>query len=195
MSMVAVAIGGAAIGGGAAYLSAEAGAEATRQQIEAQRKAAKYKYTAVQDSVNIMKGATRESSANAVQEALRAGAAKDTKVQEAITTAASTSLSQSEGLTSGRSKGRQMLSLYIKGNKALQESQTVTTSVINQITDANDAKTNELNNSLLNAHQEMSAILTAASPYINNTGQILGATFSGMASGISMGSAFKATGK
>ncbi len=190
MSMLYMAIGGAIIGGVSSILSADAQAEQMRQQIEANRKGAKFKYTAVEDSVNIMKGATREASMNAVQEALRAGAAQDTKVQEAITKTASTTLAQSEGLTSGRSKGREMLTLYIKGNKALQETKSITTSMVNQITEANDAKTNELNNSLLNAHQEMSAVLTAASPYVNATGQIVAGTLGGAAAGASLGSAF-----
>ena len=185
--MLYMAIGGAIIGGVSSILSADAQAEQMRQQIEANRKGAKFKYTAVEDSVNIMKGATREASLNAVQEALRAGAAQDTKVQEAITKTASTTLAQSEGLTSGRSKGREMLTLYIKGNKALQETKSITTSMVNQITDANDAKTNELNNSLINAHQEMAAVLTAATPYVNATGQIISGTLGGAAAGASLG--------
>lgn len=175
-----------AIGGSIAQ--SEADADNRDAQIYANRASARAKYASTESSINIMKKVSRESSINAVGEALRAGAASDSKVRSKVQEVASTAASQSEGLTSGRTKGRQMISLYVKGNEALQTNQNKTTSMINQITTKQDEYTNNLNNKLFAAHQDMAAVLAGVGPTIDGTGAAISAGMSGFSSGMSIGS-------
>jgi len=180
-------LAGAAIGGISSIFGARDAASRQRAQIRANRLAAKYKFSATEDSANIMKAALRESTQNAVAELVRVGAADVKDVDKAITRAASTLAAKSEGLTSGRSKGREMIGLHVKGNEIRQTQQDKTTSMINQVVEAQDAKTNELNNRLLQSYQEMSAVLASEGPDLgSNVGGFLSGTFGGAQSGISL---------
>ena len=139
-----------------------------------------------------MKAVNREVAGNLIQETMRAGAGQNQDVRDEITRAASTLSAQSEGLTSGRSKGRQMVELQVKGNKALQASKSQTSSMINNITDQMDAKTNELNNKLIAAHQEMATVLsTPGAVYQQNPMEVVQAGFQGAQAGASIGSYIK----
>jgi len=181
-------LGGAVIGGISSYFGARDAASRQRAQIRANRLAAKYKFSSTQDSANIMKAALRESTQNAVTEIVRAGAADVKGVDKEITRAASTLAARSEGLTSGRSKGREMIGLHVKGNIIRQKTQDKTTSMINQVVEAQDAKTNELNNRLLSSYQEMSAVLASEGPDLgSNVGGFLSGAIGGAQSGIAIG--------
>ena len=177
---------------GISMASAIQGQRAAAKEADRKREAeilsAQLQYSATESSVNLMKASSREQTANAIQEALRVGADNDREVNSQIQQAASTVMAQSEGLTSGRSRGRQMISLYMKGNDALQNSKSQTTSVINQMVDKQDQQTNDLNNKLLSAHQQMAAVLTTpGNIYRGSDVAILQAGLQGASSGASLG--------
>ena len=184
---------------GISMASAIQGQRAAAKEADRKREAeilsAQLQYSATESSVNLMKASSREQTANAIQEALRVGADNDREVNSQIQQAASTVMAQSEGLTSGRSRGRQMISLYMKGNDALQNSKSQTTSVINQMVDKQDQQTNDLNNKLLSAHQQMAAVLTTpGNIYRGSNMAILQAGVQGAATGASLGSSFGSLG-
>jgi len=186
--MMFSAVAGAAVGAASSFFGAQDAADRQREQIKANRLAAKYKFSAVSDSVNIMKAAVRETSFNAINEQLRAGAETSREVEKEVTRAASTQMARGEGLTSGRTKGREMIGTFVKGNQLRNQMQNKTTSAVNQIIEAQDSKTNELNNRLLSSYQEMSAVLANEGPDLgNNVGGFLSGAMSGASSGISLG--------
>lgn len=181
------AVAGAAIGAASSMFGAKDEAKRIKAQTAANRLASKYKYSATMDSVNLMKAATREAASNAIAEQLRAGAETNREVKAEVERATSTKMAQSEGLTSGRSKGREMVDTMVKGNKLRQQMQNKTTSAVNQIVEAQDAKTNELNNRALASYQEMSAVLANEGPDMgSNVGGFLSGAMSGAASGMSL---------
>jgi len=182
---------GAAVGGAASIFGARDAAKRQREQIKANRLAAKYKYSSTLDSVNLMKAATREQTANAIAEQVRAGGAAGRDVQDKVQAAAGTVIASSEGLTSGRSKGREMVGLYMKGNKVLQEVKNQTTSAVNQLVDIQDKRTNDLNNALLQSYQEMSAVLSNTGPDLgNNAAGFLSGAMGGASAGLSLESSY-----
>lgn len=182
---------GAGVGAISSIWGAKEAAKQQRAQIRANRMAAKYKYSAVLDSTNIMKAALRDSSYNAAQEVLRTGAATGRAAEVEVEGAIGKLQSQSEGLTSGRSKGRQMIDTIVKGNQYKAQVKNQTVSMVNKIIEAQDAKTNELNNRLLNSYQEMSAILANPGPSLgSNVGGFLSGTLGGAQSGIALENAF-----
>ena len=190
---------GAGVGAGVGILGGimggRAAAKAADAAREAEMKAAKFAYSSTESSVNIMKAVNMEIAYNQSAEVLRAGAAQNEDVREAVTRAGSTVSAQSEGLTSGRSKGRQMIGLYVQGGKALLESKGKTTTAINQIVDAQDKASNDLNNKLLSAHQNMATILTTpGAGYQQNPMEVVSAGLSGAQSGASIGGSFGGAG-
>ena len=165
MSMTLMLIGGA-IGGLNAIGQNRAIAEAQREQIELNRLASIYKYKATESSVNMMKALNREATENAIREALRAGTENVRQTQTAISKAEGSLQAQQEGLASGASKGRELATMYIKGNKVLDQTKDSTVSQINKLVTTKDLKQNELNNQLLKSYQEMSAVLADEGPEI-----------------------------
>lgn len=166
-------------------------ADAQKEAIGLNRLAATLTYSATEDSINIMKAVSNEQTKNSIAETARAGAAISSDVKQAVTKAASTSISQSEGLTSGNSKGREMIALQIQGQKALSKSKSNTASSINQIVDQKDKITNDLNNKLLAAHQDMAAVLSNTGPAITgNTQRVISSAASGASTGLSLGAKF-----
>lgn len=183
-------IAGVVTGGVSSIFGARDAAKRQRAQIRANRLAAQYKYSAVADSANIMKAALRESTKNAVTEIVRAGAANVREVGKEVQRAESKLQARSEGLTSGRSKGREMIGVMVKGNELRSQVQNKTTSMINQVVEAQDAKTNELNNRMLQAYQEMSAVLANEGPDLgSNVGGFLSGALGGASAGVSLESA------
>lgn len=177
------------IAGVAVVLSvAESNAEADAQEeaIKANRIGARMAFSATEDSVNIMKAVNREQTVNAMGEQLRVGYANTKKTKIAVDKAISTSLASSEGLTSGRSKGRSMISMYINGSKAIQEADAKTRVTINSLVDNQDKVNNQLNNKLLSAHQELSAILSNTGSKIDGTTKAISAGISGGMAGASL---------
>jgi hypothetical protein len=196
--MSAAILGGIAGGAFSMYSQVQAdkaaAEEASRKRAE-EILSAKRMYSSVESSSNIMKSVAREQSANAINEALRAGAAQDRQVKQEINKVASKQIAQSEGLTSGRSKGRAMISTYIQGNQALAQSKTQTASMVNQITDAKDKIQNDMNNRLLQAHQEMAAVLTTPTNVFQaDWTNTIAAGLSGFQQGASMGSSMGSMG-
>ena len=195
MSMMYAAAAGAAVGMASSIMGGKAAAKQADRMRAAEMVGAKLDYASTESSVNLMKAINREKTQNLVQEALRSGAAKDNNVRDEITRATSTLASQSEGLTSGRSKGRQMIEMQVKGNQALLESKSSTASMVNNITDKMDETTNQLNNKLINAHQEMATILSTPSAiYKQNPMEVVQAGISGAQQGASLGSSMKSAG-
>ena len=185
----------AGISMGSAIMGQRAAAKEADRKRAAEILSAQLQYSATESSVNLMKNSSREQTGNVIQEALRVGAANDRKVGQQVQQVVSKVVAQSEGLTSGRSKGRQMISLYMKGNEALQESKSKTTSMVNQLADKQDQYTNDLNNKLLSAHQQMASVLTTpGNIYQGNNMAILQAGVQGAATGASLGNSFSSFG-
>ena len=174
----------------------KANSQARQQEaaIRARREAAKLQYNTTQDTVNIMKGVTREQTYNAILETQRAGAENLREVDQKVKETGSKLSAKSEGVTSGRTAGRQMTSLYIQGNKALQQTQDASVSQINKLVEAQDAKTNQLNNTLFKAYQDLTATLLDEGPSINKTNDIIMGGLQGAISGSYLGRAFGGTG-
>lgn len=190
MSMIAYGAAAMAVVG---MVSSITGARAAAKEADRRRAAeiagAKLNYASTEAAANLMKAQNREYTANMLQEALRAGAAQNQDVREGVTRVVSTVLSRDEGLTSGRTKGRQMVDLQIKGNKALLDSKSKTTSVMNQLIEKQDKTTNDLNNKLVSAWQEMSSVLTTPGAiYQQNPLEVVQAGISGAMQGASLGS-------
>jgi len=169
-------------------MGGQAAAKEANRRRAAEMKAAKQQFSATQDSVNLMKLAGRESLFNASEEVLRAGAESSREVRSQIQVAVSQSLASSEGITSGRSKGRQMMVLAQKGAEAVHDSKTEASNVLGQMVDAQDKQTNDLNNRLLSAHQELTAVLsTPGQVYQQNVAALVSSGISGAAQGFSLG--------
>ena len=172
------------------YMQSKAQRKAADKARRAEILGAKKLYSSTENSVNIMKAANREVTANLIQEALRVGASNNVTIKEGVKKVASSQVASNEGLTSGRSRGRALVSTYTKGNKLMSESQSETSSMINQLTDAKDVATNNLNNQLIAAHQQMSTILTTpGAVYKQDPFSVVNAGISGAASGISLANA------
>ena len=164
-----------------------------KQQAEAlrlERIAARHTYSAKENSVNIMKAVGRENSYNATVEILRTGAEDHRETELAIDVAASKVAADNEGLVSGRSKGRQMMNVYVKGNKILRDTDAKSISIINQITSAQDEQTNQLNNELINAHEQLAATLANRGTNFKNNTAVTNAAINGAMSGLKMGMSF-----
>lgn len=185
MSFVIV---GAAVG--VAGSIAKSNEEAAKQEaaIKINREGGKLKFKAITDSSNIMKAANREQTANAMQEVLRVGAANEEEVAVAVNQGISKMVASGEGLTSGRSKGRAMISLQVEGNKAIQGNTTETSSMLNQLVESQDKITNDINNQLFAAHVELQNILSNRGSSINGTGAAISAGISGAVAAKSLAS-------
>ena len=173
-------------------MGGKAAAKEADRRREAEMKAAKMKFAAEQSSINIMKEAGREASLNAVSEVARAGGAQKQKIKDEVQKATSTSLANSEGVTSGRSKGRDMVSLKIKGNKVVEASKQEEANMISKITEAQDKQTNDLNNKLFGAHQQLTNVLsTPGAIYQQNVAGLVGGTINAGFSGAQLGMGLK----
>ena len=199
MAYVAVGVGivgvSTAMGIGGAVLGNLEAAEAQRKAIKMQRLAAKAGYSSTEDSVNIMKAVAREQTTNAVAETLREGAAQFTDVKQEVQSVTSKAVARGEGLTSGASRGRALITLQIKGQEALSKSKSQTSSQVNQLVDQQDKITNDLNNQLLTAYQDMASVLSNEGAAITgNTSRALSGAMSGAASGASLAGAVGSSG-
>ena len=181
---------GAGLGALGGIFEANARAKQIKEQVEAQQKAAKYKYSAIEASTILANQTNREMSLNLVGEALRAGAATNREAKLEIEKTASKLRAHSDGLTSGQTAGRQMASLYVGANKALSKLNQQTKSVINKITQTMDDKTNELNTRQIQAYQEMVGVLTAKAPEVDYLGSMVSGAISGAKTGYNFGQMF-----
>jgi hypothetical protein len=190
--MVGAIIAGAGIMGGLSLLSGIGSAKAAAKEADRRRKAemvsAQQKYAATEASVNLMKAAGREAAYNASLEVLRAEGVQSRDIEDEIQRTTSTVQAQSEGLTSGRSKGREMLEVQIKGRQALEKSEQQGADMISKITTAQDKQSNDLNNKLLSAHQELTSVLsTPGQIYQQNVAGLIGSTISSGIQGAALG--------
>ncbi len=190
MSMIATGV--MAVVSIASNISAQrAAAKAADKRREAEARGAMMQYATAENAANIMKRANLEASYNATYEVMRAGAAQNQDVRDAVQKAESSVLASKEGLTSGRSQGRQMVSLQVKGNEALQKSKSQASTMISQITDAQDKATNDLNNKLFANYSSLVATLTnPGAVYQGSNMSIVASGVTGAAQGASMGSSF-----
>ena len=183
---------GAALGGANAIMQNRAMAKAQREQIMLNRQAAIYAYNSAEDSINLMKSVNRELTQNAIAEQLRAGSENVRQTQQQVQKVASQVGASSEGLTSGKSKGRELASLYIQGNKLLDSVKDNAIMNINKLVDMQDKKTNEFNNYLLKQYQEMSSVLANEGPEIpGNINRVFQGMFQGAQLGANLGSSYK----
>lgn len=193
--VVGLAVGGTtSLSIATSVMGSNAAAETQKNAIKVRRQGARVRFAGLEDSSNLMKAAARESSQNAISEVLRVGMASETGVKEQIQAEASTSLARGEGLTSGNTAGREMVSLYVKGNKALQESKSKTSSYINQIVETQDKVTNDINNKLLQGYQELETILKNQGTSIDGTFRAINAGISGAKAGMSIMASASAAG-
>lgn len=194
MSMIAVGVGAAvgAVIGIAGAIEGQQMAQAAANKARAQEmQGAKGAYAMTEASVNLQKGANREAAMNAIGELLRVGAAQDNRVKKEIEAVTSTMSASNEGITSGRSKGRQMIALQVKGTQAVLESKSQTAGSISQITDQMDKASNDLNNKLLSDWQQMATVLsTPTAVYHGSNLQIIQGGMAGASQGASIGSMF-----
>ena len=182
----------AVVGMGSSIMGAKAAAKEADRRRAAEIAGAKLNYASTEAAANLMKAQNREYTANMLQETLRAGAAQNQDVREGVTRVVSTVLSRDEGLTSGRTRGRQMVDLQIKGNRALLDSKSKTTSVMNQLIEKQDKTTNDLNNKLVSAWQEMSTVLTTPGAiYKQNPLEVVQAGVAGAQQGASLATSLK----
>lgn len=172
--MLGMVLGGV-VGLGASIFGAHSAAKQQRAAIRANRLAAKYKFSAIDDSARLMMAAAEEESYNYINEILRAGGAKAQEIRNqigesisAVTAKTADPVKNSESLASGNAKARLMTSLYILGNKALAGNKTDTTSMISKMIDTKDYRTNQLQNMRLKAYQEMKAILSNPGPSLGS---------------------------
>jgi hypothetical protein len=177
---------------GSSQVSGILGGKAAAKEADRRRKAemaaAEAQYSAVESSVNLMKAAGREAAYNASLEVLRAEGVQSREIEGDIQEATSTLQSRSEGLTSGRSKGRQMLEVKIKGRQAIERSEQQGADMISQINKAQDKQSNDLNNQLLSAHQELTSVLsTPGEIYHQNVAGLVGNTVSSAIKGGMLG--------
>ena len=194
MSMTLMLIGGA-IGGLNAIGQNKAMAEAQQEQIELQRLSSIYKYKATEDSINMMKSLNREATENAIREAMRAGTENIRQAQAKVTSAEGKLQASQEGLASGASKGRELATMYVQGNKLLDQTKDATTSQINKLITTKDMKQNELNNQLLKSYQEMSAVLANEGPVLpGQANRVVSGIFGGATSGLMIGSGLNTLG-
>ena len=181
---------GAGLGALGGLFQASAQAKAIKEQVEARQKAAMFQYSAVEASTLLANATNREMSLNLVGEALRAGAARNRAANEEIQKTASRLQAGSEGLTAGQSAGRRMAALYVGANKALGKIKGDTKSVINQITQTMDDKTNQLNNNQIKAYQQMVGVLTAKAPTTDFMTPMVSGALSGAKMGYNFGQQF-----
>ena len=180
---------------GSSIMGAKAAAKEADRRRAAEIAGAKLNYASTEAAANLMKAQNREYTANMLEEALRAGAAQNQDVREEVTRVVSSLSAQSEGLTSGRSKGRQMIDLQIKGNKALLDSKSQTASMMNKVLENQDKTTNDLNNKLVSSWQEMASVLsTPGAVYQQNPLEVVQAGISGAQQGASLGSSMSQAG-
>jgi hypothetical protein len=185
--------GSAAVMATSSLVSGVLGSKAAAKEADRRRKAemdaAEAKYSAIESSVNLMKAAGREAAYNASLEVLRAEGVQERELKGDIRETTSTLQSKSEGLTSGRSKGRQMLEVKIKGSQAIERSEQQGADMISQITKAQDKQSNDLNNQLLSAHQELTSVLsTPGEIYHQDVAGLVGNTINAGIKGAMIGS-------
>ena len=160
----AMAVAGAVSG----IMDAKAANAEKRRAVRIQRNNAVMSYTGVMHSVNLMKENSRESAINAVSEVLRAGGEDARNAKRNIRGAQGKLQSRSEGLTSGRSAGRQMTALHNKGSKMLNKLQGNRDNMISKITDQMDSNTNTLNNKQIESYDNMVTVLSQEHPAAAN---------------------------
>lgn len=176
-------------------LDNKAAAERADKVREAEVLSAKYQYSSQEHQANVAKAQAREAGINNIAEVLRAGAEQDRAVQLAVKTEAGKSLASSEGLTSGRTKGRDLATMYVKGNKVASKASSEVKSMIGQISDNVDKVSNEANVKLINAYQQYVSVLTQpGATFQSSIGGTIGAIGQGAALGASIGSSFGSLG-
>jgi len=192
--VVGVSAAGAVVGGISSASAQKASAKGADRARAQEIAGASSQYASSEASINMMKAVGREQTQNAILEALRAGEAKNQDVRDKVQEVTSSTIAKSEGLTSGRSAGREMIALQVKGNKALHDSKSDTSKMIIQLTDVQDKKTNELNSKLFNNYMEMATVLTTpGAVYQGSNLEVLSGAISGAATGASLGGAIKSS--
>jgi len=169
------------------YNQQAAQAEQADRMRELEIQGAKDYYAAIESSTMLTKAVTEEATLEAQEEVLRVGAAKGREASLDLQGGRSKLLAASEGITAGRSAGRQMVAYEIEADKAINEIKGETTSTINQLVDQKDKIENDLNMQLLNAWQDMATVLTTpgATVYDGSTTDILMSGIQGGLSGYS----------
>jgi len=198
MSGWVVGIGSAALSVGGAisgHNKAKSAAKDAKRRALAEKllnmTAANRDFALKRSMASMQRLANDESTTNAIQEVSRAGGAQERDIEDQISKATSSYAATSEGLTSGRTQGKNMASLLVKGTKALLRSDRQEASAIIQIADMKNKKLNEINMGMIAAGEELSSAIstgvrhTASAPGFNYFGAIGGAA----SSGISMGGA------
>jgi len=194
MAWVAVGIGGVTLA--TSLFSGIEGGKAAAKEADRKRKAEMYaattQYKMKESNTNLQKAVLREQTLNAQVEVLRAGAEQNREVKKKIQKAASTLQASSEGLTSGRSGGRQMMVLQQKGAQAIHDSKTQASNQIAQMVENKDKLNNKLNADLMSSYAQMVGVLsTPGQIYQQNVAALVGGAVSAGAQGASMGTSLQ----
>ena len=190
-----VAAGMAAVSMASSMFGQKAAAKAADRARAQEMAGATAQFASSEASINLMKALGRETTLNAINEATRAGAAGNQDVRDKVEQVKSTAQASSEGLTSGRSAGRQMIAIQVEGNKLLQDSKSDTSKMMIQMVDVQNKKNSELNQKLFNNYQEMATVLTTPGAiYQGSVLEVVSAGISGAQAGASLGSAMSAAG-
>lgn len=189
MSLALLAMGASIAGD---LYSKQSARKAEEKKIKALKTTALRQYASTEDAANIMKGAARSSAIDSVGEILRVGGAETRDTLIEIQKARSTSMAQTEGLTSGISKGRSARAFEIKANKILSQVKSKETSEISKILDAKDKVQNDLNNKLISAHNELQTTLAQKLPKADLVSDLLSVGTAAM-SGYSAGTSIEGT--
>jgi len=195
MSFAGVAVGvvSLVVSVGSGINNARKAETAARDEANTNRYAAMVEYARQVNTASLQRRANEETATNAVQEVHRAGGAQQRELEGQIDSVVSTTHAQSEGLTSGNTKGREMISIYRKSNKVLQKSNNQKSTSIIAIMDQKNQNLNKINMGQLQAGEDaMAAMLTGQRSTKGYTGwDAAGDTLGAVSTGLAVYSATK----
>jgi len=179
------------------YMAAEEEEKRQKQLLALRKQAALMKYAAVNDATDIQKAMTLENTSNAIAELERVSSANTRGVKEKSLIAESSLAAKSEGLVSGISKGKEMLALQIKGQKAILANKSNEVGVLVKLLDDKDKAENELNQRKIDSYYSTQAVLSETFQGASAFTKVFGAVGSGIQgfnTGYQLGTAAKGQG-
>jgi len=160
IASIAISLVGAGVGAYAGRKQAKGDRKELNRKIRAKRLAARYSYSAKEASGNMMKFINNENARNSIFEVHRDESAQKRDVNDAAITAESKYQASGDmSLASGVSKGRKLIEIMVKTNKAKSNVTSKSNSIINNITDQKDSEANRINQETMNAYDKLTAIL------------------------------------
>lgn len=153
--------------------------------------ATKEAYVADVDAYILQNFLNEEMAKNAIVEAERAGGAVVREAQVQVKEGASKIAAQSEGITGGASKARELSSFYVKASKAVGQQQDATTGQIIKIADTLNKAKQDIAVKAEQSYQKMKLAIAGVSSYSSLQAPSIADGLSGLMSGAQMGSQFE----